>query len=147
MAFAAVLTHSDLWLDFRRQTGRDFFLPEERAVLEEFAELIAEYIINRWPRDTGRSGDAWQVFPLTNDIGFRIENPVAYSPYVHRSGEGDGGPLIDELIESLRVYLSRPLSKALQAAARRAEGSPSRGRGITIRPGVRPSLRVVQGAA
>lgn len=59
---------------------------EIEAVIEDQIAELAEYIVDNWPVDTGRSAQAWNIDwrpPM-----WVIQNPVEYAEFVHPAGQG-----------------------------------------------------------
>lgn len=102
--------------------------PDEEDVLNKYGILILEYIVERWPVDTGTSADAWNVVSSVSpgEYGYLVENPMYYVQFVHRRGTAAEPPLWETLIpEAWGAYkadLQTELRQAIQATEARIAG-------------------------
>ena len=99
--------------------------PNEADVLQEAAEGVRDYVVSRWPVDTGTSADSWEVEISVSpgSYGFTISNDIDYVEWVHNAGtpsQAEGGaPLWQSLIgEGWQMYRSSLLSALTAEVAR-----------------------------
>jgi len=112
---------------------------EEADVLWEYGALVEEYVVSRWPVDTGTSRDSFS-YTLSGQppvISVLFENTMFYAGFVHEAGTpsiAEGGTplyatLYPEALDRYRDDAVRDLQAALdQTEAAIAPASQSRGR-------------------
>lgn len=73
----------------------------DRTLRESVGPELERVARRVWPRDTGRSADAWRF------DGRALTNPEPYAPYVQHSG----GPALDTVLgPALRAVADREFS-------------------------------------
>lgn len=111
---------------------------EEADILWEYGAMVEEYVVSRWPVDTGTSRDSFS-FTISGQapISILFENTMFYAGYVHEAGTpsiAEGGtPLYAELypaaLDRYRADAVRDLQSAIdQTEAEIARASQSQGR-------------------
>ncbi len=124
---------------FRRAFGRAPVRSSERGEVERFTLLVLEFIIERWPVDTGDSLMAWDAEPLpAPSIGIRLTNEMEYAGYVHYMGEPKTALVWERLVSVVREHLPAALGKALWRAA--ADGVAP----LVLPPRTPPTLYVAE---
>lgn len=112
---------------------------EEADVLWDYGSLVEEYVVARWPVDTGTSRDSFSytVSGQPPVVSILFENAMFYSAYVHEAGTpsiAEGGTplyatLYPEALDRYRADAVRDLQAAIdQTEAEIARASQSRGR-------------------
>lgn len=62
--------------------------PNEEDVVDRYAADVRDYVVARWPVDTGTSADAWEyeVNVSPGSYGFIVLNDIDYAEWVHMAG-------------------------------------------------------------
>lgn len=108
----------------KRLNGRyRSLMPTESAILTDYGQKILQYVVDRWPVDTGTSRDNWSITerPLGGDLGLRIYNTLTYVQYVHRAGTPKTAILWEPLIGQAWATYKDSLISELKAEVTRTQ--------------------------
>lgn len=135
----------------RAHGRRRALTPAEEDVLVTWGDALREYIVARWPVDTGTSRDLWEVEVSVSpgEYGMTIINDASYAEWVHPAGD-DSGPMWEWLVPEAWSVVKPALVAELVAAVDRTEAELRR-REATRRRDVldvyRRPLGIARGAA
>lgn len=133
------LTESTAYL-LRAHGGIRSLTAEEADLLHEYGQAIEDYVVERWPVDTGTSRDSFSFTTHSRPdpvLYVFFENPMYYAEFVHLKGEpsiAEGGEpiyatLFREAVDLYRPRLTAELNSAIdQTEAEIARASQDRGR-------------------
>lgn len=95
----------------------------EADVLASYADQIVLDVVNRWPRDTGQSGDAFSyvLHSQPDGLGFEIINDIDYSEFVHHAGAPSDPPLWRTLIPAVVRAYAPDIDRDMRQAVDRTE--------------------------
>ena len=95
--------------------------PNEEDVVDRYAVDVRDYVVARWPVDTGTSADAWEyeVDVSPGRYGFTVLNDIDYAEWVHPAGTEPGldywQGLIGEGWQAVRSSLLADLEREVRA--------------------------------
>lgn len=101
--------------------------PNEEDVVDRYAGEVRDYVVARWPVDTGTSADAWQyeVDVSPGSYGFTVLNDIDYAEWVHYAGspttDEAGVSLGETLIEEGWLAVRSALLTELETEVRATE--------------------------
>ena len=97
--------------------------PSEEDVIDRYAADVRDYVVARWPVDTGTSADAWQyeVSVSPGTYGFTILNEIDYAEWVHPAGTPPGMDYWQGLIGEGWQIVRASLLADLEAEVRATE--------------------------
>ena len=101
--------------------------PNEEDVVDRYAAGVRDYVVARWPVDTGTSADAWQyeVNVSPGSYGFIVLNDIDYAEWVHPAGtpttDEAGSAYAERLIGEAWQAVRGPLLATLEAEVRATE--------------------------
>ena len=121
--------------------------PDEADVVDTYAGEVRDYVVDRWPVDTGTSADAWQyeVSGSPGTYGFTISNDIDYVEWVHLAGTPPGGDLWEALIGQGWALVRASLLVDLEVAVRATEARATTPGGV--RRAFTEPIRLVRVAA
>lgn len=102
--------------------------PAEEDVIARWGDAMREYIVARWPVDTGTSRDLWEVEPSVSpgEYGLVISNDADYAEWVHLAGTDPGDALWAELVPEAWAMARPALLAELEAEVARTEAALAR---------------------
>lgn len=131
----------------RAHGRRRALTPTEEDVLVRWGDALREYIVARWPVDTGTSRDLWEVEVSVSpgEYGMTVVNDASYAEWVHAAGEDEGG-MWEWLVPEAWAAVKPALVAELTAAVDRTEAELAR-RGTRRQRDVLSVYRFPLGAA